>query len=54
MGNSKFAMGAVVALVAVVVALFLFGVFEESTDGPLENAAEAVQDAADAAGDAIN
>ena len=41
---NKYLTGAILALLVVIAAAFVFGVFEEANDGPLENAAEAVKD----------
>ena len=44
---SRYLVGGVVAVALVIILVFVLGVFEESSDGPLENAAEAVEDAVD-------
>ena len=51
MGNNKFILGALCALVVVVLVVVGLGLFEESQDGPLENAGEAVGDAVEDATD---
>ena len=61
---SKFAFGAIFAVVLVAVVVFGLGVFEEANEGPVESAAESVgnavegaaetvDDAADSVGDAV-
>jgi len=40
--NGKFFAGIAVAVILIAIGAFAFGVFEESQDGPLEDAVEAV------------
>jgi hypothetical protein len=42
--SSKFLGGVIFCIVILAVGAFAFGVFEEASDGPLENAVEAVDD----------
>lgn len=43
----KFALGALAAIALIAVSLFAYTAWEESQDGPVENAVEGIHDAVD-------
>lgn len=51
---NKFIIGLVAGILLLVIIVFGLGVFEEASDGPLENAAESVEETVEDAADKVS